>query len=87
MAGLVTPDEDSPKVGFPPPLVYLGFWLLGLLVDRLGGFGLPLDPPMRIAGVAILVTFGLLIVFAGMFRFRQAGTAPEPWKPSSVFVR
>ena len=86
MAGIVDPDEDSAKVTFPPPLVYLGMWLLGLLADRLGGFALPLHLPVRVAGVAILVTFGLLIVFAGIFRFSQAGTDPKPWKASSVFV-
>lgn len=87
MAGIVNPDEDSAKVGFPPPFVYLGFWLLGLLIDRVGGFALPLHLPVRIAGVAVLVTLGLLVIFAAMFRFRQAGTNPEPWKTSSVFVR
>jgi protein-S-isoprenylcysteine O-methyltransferase Ste14 len=86
MAGLINPDEDSARVTFPPPLVYLGMWLLGLLADRLGGFALPLHLPVRIAGVAILVTFGLLIIFAGVFRFGQAGTDTKPWKTSSVIV-
>ena len=87
MAGLVNPDDDSAKVTFPPPLVYLGTLLLGLLADSLAGLALPLTQPVRIAGVAVLVTLGLLIIFAGLFRFRQAGTDPEPWKTSSAIVR
>lgn len=87
MSGMIDPDADSPRVTFPPPLVFLGFWLLGLLIDRFGGFVLPLNPPVRIAAVALLVTLGLLIVFAAIFRFGQAGTDPKPWKSSSVFVR
>jgi protein-S-isoprenylcysteine O-methyltransferase Ste14 len=87
MAGLINPDDDSARVTFPPPLVYFGFLLLGLLIDRLAELSLPLSQPVRIAGVAILVTLGLLIVAAGLFRFRQAGTDPEPWKTSSTIVR
>lgn len=87
MAGMVDPDEDSAKVTFPPPFVYVGMLLLGLAIDRLGGFALPLHLPVRIAGVAILATFGLLITFAAVFRFSQAGTDPKPWKTTSVFVQ
>ncbi|HSG34810.1 MAG TPA: isoprenylcysteine carboxylmethyltransferase family protein [Sphingomonadaceae bacterium] len=87
MTGILKADEDSAKVGFPPPFVYLGFLLLGKLADRLAGFSLPLGQPVRIAAVAILVTLGLLVVAAALFRFRQAGTDPEPWKTSSTIVR
>lgn len=86
MAGLLKPDDDSAKVTFPPPLVFLGTLLLGLLIDRLCGFALPLHPQVRIAAVAILVTFGLLVIVAGIFRFGQAGTDPKPWKTSTALV-
>jgi len=87
MAGIIKPDEDSAKVGFPPPLVYLGFLLLGKLLDRGTGLSLPLSQPIRIAAVVVLVTLGLMVVSAALFRFRQAGTDPEPWKTSSAIVR
>lgn len=86
MAGLLKPDLDSAKVTFPPPLVYLGTLLLGLLADRLFGLALPLHLSVRIAAVAILVTIGLLVIIAGIFRFGQAGTDPKPWKTTTALV-
>lgn len=87
MAGIVNPDDDSAKVTFPPPLVYLGTLLLGLLVDRLGGFALPLEQPSRIAAVAILVTLGLMIGLAASNRFGKAGVDVKPWKTTGTIVR
>ena len=66
MAGLIKPDEDSAKVTFPPPFIYLGTLLLGLGADWLLDLSLPLAMPLRIAGLAV---FGL----AGLAGGRGAG--------------
>jgi protein-S-isoprenylcysteine O-methyltransferase Ste14 len=87
MAGIVKPDDDSASVTFPPPLVYLGSWLLGLLVDRLGGFALPLETSTRIAAVAILVTLGAMIGLAANQRFIRAKVDVRPWKATSGVIR
>jgi protein-S-isoprenylcysteine O-methyltransferase Ste14 len=87
MARIVKPDDDSASVTFPPPLVYLGFWLLGLLVDRLAGFALPLEISTRIAAVAILVTLGAMIGLAANQRFIRAKVDVRPWKATSGVIR
>ena len=32
-----SPAEDNAGIYFPPPFVYVGFWLLGLALHRLVG--------------------------------------------------
>jgi len=86
LAKLIDPDDDSPKIGFPPPFIYLGMLLLGLLVDRLARFSPPLDEYLRIAGVAVFVPFGFTILLAASRRFSKAGTDVKPWKSSSIVV-
>jgi len=87
MAGIVKPDEDSARVTFPPPLVYTGTLLLGLLIDRLAGFALPLEFPTRIAAVAILVTLGVMIGLGASQRFIRARVNVKPWKTTDALVR
>lgn len=79
-------DQDSARVRFPPPFVYLGFLLLGLLCDRL----LELDP-----GLPALIRFGFgpLFVVAGAVPillagslFKGAGTDVKPWKTTSAII-
>ena len=79
--------RDTPSVIAPPPLIYLGFLLaaagLGWLLGE-PSLGLP-DQIRRIAAV-VLVAVGLMLDGAAAFAFRRAGTAVEPWKPSTAIV-
>lgn len=93
-------QPDTPGVIAPPPLIYLGFLLLGwglaelgarpeAIASRLGwlatGFGL--DMPVR-RGVALtLIVAGLVLDGAAAGLFRRRGTAVEPWKPSTALVQ
>lgn len=76
----------APAVGFPPPLVFLGFILLGLLADRV--LALPPIPMARTVewvGFSLIVGgIGLLIVSLGLFR--AYGENPEPWTPSQAII-
>jgi protein-S-isoprenylcysteine O-methyltransferase Ste14 len=87
MAGLMKPDEDSAKVTFPPPFIYLGMLLLGLLADRLLGISLPLSQPVRFAALGMLAVLGLAIGLPAQTRFSRAGTDVKPWKTTSSIVR
>ena len=81
-------EEDSAQVKFPPPLVYIGFLLTGLLVDRLSGRTpdfIPVSPLIMAAGGIVLLS-GIFIMFAGTSRFRKLGNNLEPWKHSNQIV-
>ena len=86
MAGLINPDDDSAKITFPPPLIYLGILALGVLADRLLGFAWLLAMELRIAALIALVVAGLALLLAAANRFVLAGTEVKPWKTSSAIV-
>ncbi len=80
-------EENSAKVGFPPPLVFIGFLLLGLAADRflaLPPLGIPLA--LRIMLAALAIGGGAALLIAALGGFRRAGTPPEPWREVSAFV-
>ena len=90
---------DIPGVIAPPPLIYLGFLLVGWGLAELGarpevveaGFGwLAADFGLAIEvrrGVALtLIVGGLLLDGMAAGLFRRRGTAVQPWKPSTALV-
>ena len=79
--------RDIPGVIAPPPIIFLiflaGGWTLGNLIGE-PSLGLP-DIWRR--GIAVvLIVLGLVIEGAAAGHFRRAGTAVEPWKPSTALV-
>ncbi|QLC24492.1 isoprenylcysteine carboxylmethyltransferase family protein [Parasphingopyxis algicola] len=80
------PDEARPHVRFPPPLVFIGFMLLGLAADRL--FALPplsVPPALGWAGLVLAIA-GLVLIAVAIGLFRKAGENPEPWTPSETMI-
>ncbi|MDI1328354.1 MAG: isoprenylcysteine carboxylmethyltransferase family protein [Brevundimonas sp.] len=91
--------RDIPGVIAPPPLIYLGFLLVGWGLAELGarpegveaGFGwlaagFGLEMPVR-RGIALtLIVGGLLLDGMAAGLFRRRGTAVEPWKPSTALI-
>ena len=81
-------EEDSAQVKFPPPFVYIGFLLTGMLLDRLSGrtpdFIPVLDWIMVAGGIAALA--GIFFMVAGNGRFRKLGNNVEPWKHANQIV-
>lgn len=79
--------ERSAGVRFPPPLVFLGFLMLGLGAERwvqLGGFGMPAG--LRMTAGAVVTLAGLAIEYMAFGGFRRAGTPAPPWVPSTALV-
>lgn len=79
---------DGANVRFPPPLIYLGALILGIIIGRslkLPGFGIGAD--MRDLFGWLLVAVGLTVNIAGFGLFRRLGTAVIPYKPASRLVR
>jgi protein-S-isoprenylcysteine O-methyltransferase Ste14 len=78
---------DTPGVIAPPPLLFLGGLALGAGVD----FGLlrvstGLPGWFRLGAGAALAAAALGLAAGALGRFRRAGTAVEPWRPSTALV-
>ncbi len=68
--------RDAAPIRFPPPLIFLGFLLLGPLIDR----WLELPPwPMPWWIGALVAVAGLILIGAAIGLFRSAGEDPQPW--------
>ncbi|MDY6922441.1 MAG: isoprenylcysteine carboxylmethyltransferase family protein [Pseudomonadota bacterium] len=94
----MTASRDIPGVIAPPPLIYLGFLLLGWLIYRYGapamgpeaaawltlGFGL--ETSFRRGLALVLIVGGLVLDGAAAGAFRRLGTPPEPWKPTTALA-
>ncbi len=78
-------SSDHPNVIALPPLIYLGFVLLGLLLGYIWpapiGWG-----PVRLAAGGGLLVVGLAIGAAAVRQFRRAATNLEVYKPATVLV-
>jgi protein-S-isoprenylcysteine O-methyltransferase Ste14 len=87
-------DQDSPRVRFPPPLIYLGALLIGVAVDELIGaraglarlHGLGLGDGLRTAAALAALVAGLVVGLLATGRFSRAGTNVKPWQPSTALV-
>lgn len=80
-------SEDSAQVRFPPPFVYVGFLLLGLLVGRfLGKPSIGLDRVTGSVTGVLLMLIGLGFGMAAIGLFRRRGNNLEPWKPATTLV-
>jgi protein-S-isoprenylcysteine O-methyltransferase Ste14 len=81
--------RDTAGVIAPPPLIALGVVLLGLALDKLfpvGVAGAVFGRSMRIAIGAALIAFAAWPMARALWRFRLAGTSPEPWKATTALV-
>jgi protein-S-isoprenylcysteine O-methyltransferase Ste14 len=78
---------DGAAVRFPPPLVYLGAVVLGVLLHwGIAPLRLPLATPLRIAGALLVGLLGIGLVVAAAGLFRTIGQDPAPWKPTPEIV-
>ncbi|MBT5413314.1 MAG: DUF1295 domain-containing protein [Rhodospirillaceae bacterium] len=69
----------------PPPLIYLAFLLAGVGLDRLRPAGLGLGAAGDWVGGALALA-GLALIAACALGFRKAGTAIEPYRPTTALV-
>lgn len=79
-------DNDSAKVSFPPPFVFVGMLLLGLVLDRLIPWSFEMTWIGRYVGGGVLIIVGLLYAVSAMGLFRKAGTDVKPWKTTTTIV-
>jgi protein-S-isoprenylcysteine O-methyltransferase Ste14 len=80
----VSTATDAAAVRFPPPLIFLGFLLLGFLVDRLLDLP-PLPLPWWIGALIALAGAALEVVAFGLLR--GVGEDPKPWVTTNQIVQ
>lgn len=84
----MTKPKDHPGVIAPPPLIFLGFLVAGWGLGHLLG-----EPDLGLSdlwrrGLALAgIIVGIVIEGWAAGLFRRAGTAVQPWKPSTTLVR
>lgn len=86
-----TQRDTAPKTAgvlAPPPLIYLGFLILGLVLEFLvvRTQGLDMPATLRWTVVALFLLVGIAAIVAAVLRFRRAGTPAPPWQPTTAFV-
>lgn len=78
--------QDHPTVRFPPPLVFLGFLLGGLIMDEMAGWAqLPGGAVRQWLAVALVIG-GLAVIVSALGLFRRAGENPEPWTGTATLL-
>ena len=80
-------DEDSAKVKFPPPFIFLGGLVAGILIGWLLDIpSFDMDETTKIVAAGALLVVGFGIGLAAMSVFRRRGTNVEPWRASTMIV-
>jgi protein-S-isoprenylcysteine O-methyltransferase Ste14 len=82
----VSDERDKAGVVAPPPLIYAGTLLLGVLLSR--RFPIPFLLPRAVARATgwLLVVGGVVLLGWFEWAMRRAGTPTNPYKPSSGIV-
>ena len=84
---MMLPNERGARVRFPPPLIFLGAILLGVLVQRKGmRLSLPFAPGLRVAASILILACGVSLVISARIWFTRTGQSPIPWKPTPELI-
>lgn len=80
----------GPRIMFPPPLIFVVVFLLGLGLERLLRISIVREggataPMLGVLGLA-LVGLGFFVMFWGMLTFWRAGTSVLPFRPATALV-
>jgi protein-S-isoprenylcysteine O-methyltransferase Ste14 len=80
-------SADHANVRFPPPLIFAGVLLIGLVLGwllHIGGFGAYRMLSIYAGGVLAIV--GAIVVILASSLFRRVGTNVKPWQPATALV-
>ena len=78
--------ERGANVHIPPPLVFIGFIILGALLQyTIAPIRFPGDAWIRIIGVVVVVA-GLALIFSALAAFKRTGQDPKPWTSSPELI-
>ena len=80
---MTVPNKDGAKVRFPPPLVFLGAMVLGVIVQHKAmPLSLVFARGLRLAAAVLILACGVSLVASARILFKRTGQNPIPWKPT-----
>ena len=75
------------RVYFPPPLVFLIFLFLGVVLQRaVRPLTISGDRALRVTGGIVLMALGVGLFAPALVLFRRTGQHPRPWKPTPELI-
>src|SRR5215469_1914836 len=81
------PNEGGAQVRFPPPLVFLGAILLGVVVQRMAvPLSLLFAPALGVTAGALILACGVSLVVSARILFKRTGQNPIPWKTTPELI-
>ena|SRR5215472_9211497 len=80
-------NKDGAHVRFPPPLVFLGAILLGVIIQRMATpLALSVGAGLRVAAGVLILVCGVSLIFSARIFFTRTGQSPIPWKPTPELI-
>jgi protein-S-isoprenylcysteine O-methyltransferase Ste14 len=79
--------QGGARVFFPPPFIFLGFLLVGVVLQRnVAPIYVPFPPSLRLAAGAAFFVAAIALFAAALRLFRATGQHPRPWLPSPSLI-
>lgn len=79
-------SKETANVIAPPPVLFVGALVIGLVIDWLFGWHLPMPLFARSLLGLIVVLIGAIPLGLALIELRRANTPVEPWKPTRQIV-
>jgi protein-S-isoprenylcysteine O-methyltransferase Ste14 len=84
---MTLPNKDGAKVRFPPPLVFLGAIIAGVIVQRMvTPLSLQVAAGIRVAAGVLILVCGTSLVISARIWFTRTRQSPIPWKPTPELI-
>ena len=84
---MTVPNKDGAKVRFPPPLVFLGAIVLGVIVQHKAmPLSLVFARWLRLAAAVLILACGVSLVASARILFKRTGQNPIPWQPTPELI-
>ena len=79
--------QGGARVYFPPPLVFLIFIALGIVLQRaVRPLTIPVGRTFSITGGIVLIAAAVCLFLSALVLFRRTGQHPRPWKPTPELI-
>jgi protein-S-isoprenylcysteine O-methyltransferase Ste14 len=84
---MTLPNKDGAKVRFPPPLVFLGAIIAGVIVQPMATpLSLKVAAGIRLAVGVLILVCGTSLVISARIWFTRTRQSPIPWKPTPELI-